>query len=199
MLIDAILLDDDPWVRAEWQSQGKKYAKNIFVSESFSEIALLLGSLPKDIPLFIDVELGPHVNCLQILRDLSAEGFTNIFLATAHASTPFQFQEGVKGLIGKDPPAWLLAPVKASQKLSKTEQTYLFSKMSGEERELFDQRMRQYENAVFGLDGSTWLDGIGTHFPDEVLDAWERGIYESCDDHELKRRIDLAWRSTLGS
>jgi hypothetical protein len=70
--------------------------------------------------------------------------------------------------------------------------------MSPEDKELFDRRIVDYENALYGLDGSLWLDGIGIQYPEEVLDAWERGIYESCSDIELKRRIQQAWRESLG-
>ena len=202
MNLDAILIDDDPWVRAEWAEKCKKNGKNIIAAASLEDLRGMtkgLTSIPKQTSVFVDVQLGNDENGVEMARKLAAQGWTNLWLSTAHDGCAFDSLAFIRGTIGKDPPAWLLAVAKISQKLSHAEQADLLSSMSAEQRALFDMRMRDYENAIYAIDGSSWLDGVGTHYPEEVLDAWERAIYESVRDDELKHRIQDAWRESLHS
>jgi hypothetical protein len=197
MRVDAVLIDDDPWVSSDWQDQAKRHSKVILAVTSFEELSPLLASLDCNVPIFVDVELGGGQSGLEVARRLASFGMTRIFLATAHTSINVDSLSFLKGIVGKDPPGWLFSAGQSSKKLSKSERLILLSAMSAEQKALFDHRLCDYENALYGLEGSLWLDGIGTHYPEDVLDAWERGIYESCSDDELKKRIQEAWRESL--
>ena len=48
-----------------------------------------LGNFPKDMPIYIDSELGEDVKGEKIAEDLKGKGFTNICLATAHPPEKF--------------------------------------------------------------------------------------------------------------
>lgn len=157
-----------------------------------------LAAVRRDIPIFVDVELGGAVNGIDVARQLSSQGMTQIFLATAHRTNDIDELPFLKGIVGKEPPEWLISNPKPSRKLSQAEKQALLRQMTPQQKKLFDQRIVDYENALYGLDGSLWLDGIGTHYPEDVLDVWERGIFDSSSESELKQRIQDAWRASLG-
>lgn len=197
MSIDAILLDDNPWVCAEWQTKGQQHAKSILALGDMAALDSILPTLTRTTPLFLDVELGNGVSGVEIAHHLKALGFNNIFLTTAHAPGAFSDLPFIKGVLGKDPPAWLFTSIKMSEKLSQAARADLLVAMSKEQKAAFEQRMREYEEALYGMDGSAWLDGIGIYYPDDVLDAWERALYESCSEAEIRQRIQSAWRESL--
>ncbi len=198
MHVDAILIDDDPWVRSDWQDLGAKHSKNILVVGSLEELMPYLAAVRRDTPIFIDVELGGDLSGINVAHQLCSQGMTQLFLATAHRTIDVDELPFLRGIVGKEPPSWLISAPKPSRKLSHSEKLAFLQHMTPQQKELFDQRITDYENALYGMDGSLWLDGIGTHYPEDVLDVWERGIYENCGESELKQRIQDAWRESLG-
>lgn len=198
MQVDAILIDDNPWIRSEWQDSGHKYAKQFVVIATRAELEHTLLRCPSHVPIFIDVELGEGESGVDLAADLARQGWTHLFLSTAHPADDFLSLPYIKGVVDKRPPTWLLEQAKPSKKLSNDERKLLLAQMTASQRAAFDQRIVAFENAVYGCDGSLWLDGVGVNYPDSVLDVWERAIYESRSEVETIKLIQAEWSLALG-
>jgi signal transduction histidine kinase len=100
----ALLLDDDPWIRESWREADRRIAAYACPQELLAAAA----RLDPVVPIFIDVELGRDLRGDDLARQLAARGHANVFLVTGYEPERLQPVPGVKAVLGKDPPAWLL-------------------------------------------------------------------------------------------
>jgi hypothetical protein len=99
----AVLLDDDELTHLTWEGAAQEHGIELLAFTDPAEFLASLDKFPKDIPLYIDSELGGNVKGENIAADLKEKGFTNIRLATAHPPENFAHLPWLK-VISKEPP-----------------------------------------------------------------------------------------------
>ena len=104
--LQAALLDDDPLVHMNWRLAAKAAGAELKSYKTPQEFAAAAESLPHDIPLYIDSELGNEIKGEDIAKDLHGKGFTDITMATGHGPEKFAHLPWLR-VTGKEPPwAW---------------------------------------------------------------------------------------------
>jgi signal transduction histidine kinase len=101
---DAILLDDEKLVRMSWQIMAEKHGINLVVCSSERELRDRLSSLPKQVPIYLDVHLNEPYAGIRIGRELSQMGFETIILTTGLDSDELPKEAWISKVIGKTPP-----------------------------------------------------------------------------------------------
>ncbi|PKM97455.1 MAG: hypothetical protein CVU79_08050 [Elusimicrobia bacterium HGW-Elusimicrobia-3] len=99
----AALLDDDPLVHMNWRLAAKAAGAVLNSYKTPQEFAAAAETLPRDIPLYIDSELGNDLKGEDIAKDLHGKGFTDITMATGHGPDKFTHLPWLK-VTGKEPP-----------------------------------------------------------------------------------------------
>jgi len=85
----AVLLDDSNVTQMTWQMAAEEYGVELLAYTAPDKFMADLGNFPKDMPIYIDSELGEDVKGEKIAEDLKGRGFTNICLVTAHPPEKF--------------------------------------------------------------------------------------------------------------
>ena len=99
----AVLLDDDALVHMNWKLAAKAAGADLKLFKTPEELAAAANTLPRDIPLYIDSELGGGLKGEDIALDLHDKGFTDIAMATGHSAEKFSHLPWLK-VTGKEPP-----------------------------------------------------------------------------------------------
>ncbi|OGR80907.1 MAG: hypothetical protein A2X32_00630 [Elusimicrobia bacterium GWC2_64_44] len=99
----AVLLDDDALVHMNWRMAAKVAGAELQSFKTPQEFAAAAETLPRDIPLYIDSELGDSVKGEDIAVDLHERGFTDITMATGHGAEKFAHLPWLN-IAGKEPP-----------------------------------------------------------------------------------------------
>lgn len=99
----AVLLDDDALTHMNWEDAAQANGIELKAFTSPAEFMAALGDFPKDIPLYIDSELGEGIKGENIAAELKEKGFTNICLATGHPPEKFAHLPWLK-VITKEAP-----------------------------------------------------------------------------------------------
>lgn len=99
----AVLLDDDLLVHMNWRMAAKAAGADLKAFKTPEEFAAAAGALPRDIPVYIDSELGDGVKGEDIAVDLHERGFTDLTMATGHGAEKFAALPWLK-VTGKEPP-----------------------------------------------------------------------------------------------
>jgi len=97
------LLDDDALVHMNWKLAAKAAGAELQSFKNPQEFAAAAETLPRDIPLYIDSELGDGVKGEDIAVGLHERGFTDITMATGHDAEKFSHLPWLK-VSGKEPP-----------------------------------------------------------------------------------------------
>ena len=105
---EAILIDDDIWIRDAWQLKGDTMGVQIDVFESGAAFLRVAAPYDRDIPIFIDIYLGAGADGLVVGDSLAQLGFRRIYVATA-VSPLLERRPWMAGVIGKSPPDWLFS------------------------------------------------------------------------------------------
>ena len=100
--IDAVLVDDDIWVREAWEHHYLAGGKQLATYSSFGELSLDLDAMDIDTPVYIDRHLNSE-NGDEVAKTLHRRGFKNLYLATSELDPTYDPTLFV-GVIGKDPP-----------------------------------------------------------------------------------------------
>jgi hypothetical protein len=87
--IQAVLLDDDALTHMTWEMAAEAHGVGLRAFTKPDEFFAALGTFPKDIPLYIDSDLGENMKGEDIAAKLKEKGFINICLATAHPPEKF--------------------------------------------------------------------------------------------------------------
>lgn len=99
----AVLLDDDALTHMTWEMAADAHGVGLRAFTKPADFFAALGTFPKDIPLYIDSDLGENVKGEDIAAQLKEKGFINICLATAHPPEKFAHLPWLK-VITKAPP-----------------------------------------------------------------------------------------------
>lgn len=99
----AVLLDDDMLVHMNWKMSAKAAGVELLAYKTPGDFAAAVQTLPKDIPVYIDSELGSGLKGEDIASDLHEKGFTRLALATGRAPEEFSSLPWLK-VTGKEPP-----------------------------------------------------------------------------------------------
>jgi hypothetical protein len=85
----AVLLDDSTITQMTWELAAEEGGAKLLGYTEPGKFMADLGNFPKDMPIYIDSELGEGVKGEDIAAELRGKGFTNICLATAHPPEKF--------------------------------------------------------------------------------------------------------------
>lgn len=85
----AVLLDDSQIIHMTWEAAAEEAGAKLIGYTEPDKFMSDLGNFPKDMPIYIDSELGEGVKGENIAAELKEKGFTNICLATAHPPEQF--------------------------------------------------------------------------------------------------------------
>jgi hypothetical protein len=99
----AVLLDDDALTHMTWEMSAQEHGVELQAFTDPAEFLSRLENFPKDIPLYIDSDLGEKIKGENIAVELKEKGFINICLATAHPPGKFAHLPWLK-VITKEPP-----------------------------------------------------------------------------------------------
>lgn len=101
--IDFVYVDDEELHRTTWEIWS---LKNGFNNKTYSSVEHLLNEkniLQKDIPLFLDSNLGTNNKGEDWAEKLAEIGFKEIFLATSNSASAIKHNRSIKGILGKNP------------------------------------------------------------------------------------------------
>jgi signal transduction histidine kinase len=98
-----VLLDDDQLVHMNWKMAARAAGAEIKTFKTGEELKAAAETLPKDIPVYIDAELGDGVRGEEVAEWLRERGFKDISMATGHAPDKFAGLPWLK-VRGKEPP-----------------------------------------------------------------------------------------------
>lgn len=99
----AVLLDDDPLVHMNWKLSARAAGAVLKAYKPPQEFSAAAETLPRDIPVYIDSELGGDIKGEVIAKDLREKGFTDLTLATGHGPDKFKHLPWLK-VTGKESP-----------------------------------------------------------------------------------------------
>ena len=98
-----VLLDDDQLVHMNWKMAARAAGAELKAFRTPEDLNAVLEGLPKDMPIYIDAELGDGVRGDEVAQGLREKGFTDITMATGHAPDKFTGLPWLK-VRGKEPP-----------------------------------------------------------------------------------------------
>lgn len=101
---DAILIDDDSMVHMIWNLAASRAGKKLNVYTTADEFMQDIHNLNVSTPLYIDVNLKDGVRGDIISKNISTQGFKEIYLATGYEKSKFVNMPWIKDIVGKDPP-----------------------------------------------------------------------------------------------
>jgi hypothetical protein len=101
---DALLLDDDPLTRMTWELAAKSKGINLVAFSNPKEFLAAVEGIRKDTSIYLDCELADGVRGEAIAKDLYAQGFTNLTLATGHSPETLPPMPWIRQVMGKEPP-----------------------------------------------------------------------------------------------
>ena len=99
----AVLIDDDALVRMSWKLAARKSGVDLHAFAAPGEFLAGSHNFDRNVPIFIDSELGEGVKGETIAEALKAEGFTDLTLETGHPTEKFSTPGWLK-IAGKEPP-----------------------------------------------------------------------------------------------
>ena len=103
--LDAIQIEDDDFVRSRWKDSAKAHKKRFLSFYSVSEALSTIDLFPKNIPIFVDSNLGSEQG-EESSKQIYDLGYDNIRLSTASSKTLYQelARPHIIDVIGKLPP-----------------------------------------------------------------------------------------------
>jgi signal transduction histidine kinase len=101
--LNAIIIDDDGNILELWKMVARLKHKNVVGFLSPDEFYNACHQFSRDVPIFIDVDLGENLRGEAVAEKVSALGFSEIFLATGYRPQAIRAPKCVKGVVGKEP------------------------------------------------------------------------------------------------
>jgi signal transduction histidine kinase len=92
----AVLLDDSTITQMTWEIAADEAGAELLGYTDPDKFMADLGQLPKDMPIYIDSDLGENIKGENIAADLKEKGYTNVCLATAHPPEKFAHMPWLK-------------------------------------------------------------------------------------------------------
>jgi len=101
---DAVLLDDDALVHATWKIAARSKGINLTGFRTPCELLAAAGLFAKELPIYIDSELGGGLRGEEVAKDLHERGFTHLILTTGFDPDTLPPLPWIEQVIGKEPP-----------------------------------------------------------------------------------------------
>lgn len=101
---DAVLIDDDPLVRAVWKMAADRASKKLQVFSTTADFFQASIVFDRKMPVYIDAELGSGTKGDVESVRIHELGFGEIYLATGHEPGKFAGLAHLRGVVGKEPP-----------------------------------------------------------------------------------------------
>lgn len=99
----AVLLDDDTLTHMNWEDAAAEHGIELLAFTDPAKFLAAVDGFSKDIPLYIDSELGDNIKGEDIAAGLREKGFTNICLTTGHSPERFAHLSWLR-VISKEAP-----------------------------------------------------------------------------------------------
>lgn len=106
--LDAVLIDDDPLVRKNWEVTAAKTGRKIRTLASVQEFLASSKDFHASTPVYIDSHLGDSVRGEEESRKIFGLGFKEIYIETGDIASTDHVPEHLRGVVGKTPP-WSVA------------------------------------------------------------------------------------------
>ena len=87
-----------------WDKTAKEYGKTFLGFKTPEQFKAHKNKFKLEQKIFIDSNLAHGIKGEDIARQLFAEGFNNLYLATGYSPEQFPEMEFIKGVVGKEPP-----------------------------------------------------------------------------------------------
>lgn len=99
-----ILIDNDEMIRTMWTFAAEE--KNITIStySCYSDFIVNLHRFSKDIPIYIDSNLGEHIKGEEYAKKLYDQGYKELYITTGYQQYSFNGMPWIKSVVGKDVP-----------------------------------------------------------------------------------------------
>lgn len=101
---DAVLIDDDHLVHLVWKVAARTNGKTLDSFSTPREFLAIVGRLDKKTPIYVDSKLGDGVRGEEFAKELHAQGFRNLYLATGHQRGMLPPMPWIKEVVGKKAP-----------------------------------------------------------------------------------------------
>jgi len=101
---DFIYIDDDNQLTEAWEVMARKQGKKLVVIHSVEEVNRHIGRFHKDVPIYIDSNLGGEIKGEVLAKQLFDKGFTQLYLATGYDEFYFSPMPWIKKIVSKDYP-----------------------------------------------------------------------------------------------
>ncbi len=82
--INLVLVDNEEVTRTTWEIKSEELGLKIKLFSSAEELLVNADQVSKDVPLFLDSDLGNHKKGESYAQILKEIGFTKIYLTTAY-------------------------------------------------------------------------------------------------------------------
>lgn len=103
-----VLIDDDVWVRKAWEVAAKKQGYEVQSFATREEFIRHKTIACLEQPIFVDVYLGDDTGGIDLAKELIAQGYRRVYLATGLEIEHLDEASGLAGVVGKDFPSHLL-------------------------------------------------------------------------------------------
>ena len=99
------MIDNDALIHRSWDYSAKLHGKKLQSFFSVEEFLVAADGLDREIPIYIDSDLGDNVRGEEMARYIHESGFATIYLQTG--ANPSQFTKPmpwIRSILGKNPP-----------------------------------------------------------------------------------------------
>ena len=101
---DAVLIDDDHLVHTVWKVAASTNGKTLGAFSTPREFLAIVERLDKSTPIYVDSKLGGGIRGEDFAKDLHAQGFRNLYLATGRQADSLPSMPWIKEIVGKKAP-----------------------------------------------------------------------------------------------
>lgn len=101
---DAVLIDDDHLVHSVWKVAARTSGKTLGAFSTPREFLAMVGQMDKTTPIYVDSNLGEGVRGEDFAKELHAQGFRNLYLATGRQRESLPVMPWIKEVVGKKAP-----------------------------------------------------------------------------------------------
>jgi hypothetical protein len=103
-LYDWVLIDDDEITHMTWKMTADEAKKSFIGFKTADEFDAKKLTIDPQSAIYVDSNLTNGIKGEDIAKQLHAQGFKNIFLATGYEAEHFAPMNYVRGIVGKQPP-----------------------------------------------------------------------------------------------
>ncbi len=101
---DAVLIDDDHLVHANWKVAARTNGKTLDAFSTPREFLAIVGRLDRKTPIYVDSKLADGVRGEEFAQELHAQGFRNLYLATGLQRGMLPAMPWIREVVGKKAP-----------------------------------------------------------------------------------------------